>query len=58
MKKFANWYFETQLLGYSYSQNLRDVFQVAPTELKDALYFDGMDLRDSAQICRGSRRLL
>lgn len=48
-EKFANWYFETQLLGYSYSQNLRDVFQVAPTELKDALYFDGMDLRDSAK---------
>lgn len=25
--KYANWYFETKLLGYSYSQNIRDVFQ-------------------------------
>lgn len=25
--KFANWYFETKLLGYSYSHSLRDVFK-------------------------------
>lgn len=25
--KYANWYFETKLLGYSYSQNIRDVFK-------------------------------
>ena len=24
--KFANWYFETQLLGYSYSHNIREIF--------------------------------
>ncbi|NVM35104.1 MAG: hypothetical protein HWN81_05880 [Candidatus Lokiarchaeota archaeon] len=24
--KFANWFFETQLLGYSYSYNIRDIF--------------------------------
>jgi DNA polymerase-3 subunit alpha len=24
--KFANWYFETQLLGYSYSYNIREIF--------------------------------
>ena len=33
-EKFANWYFETQLLGYSYSQNLREVFQAAPNRVK------------------------
>jgi DNA polymerase III alpha subunit len=27
--KYANWYFETQLLGYSYSQNIRDVFKAS-----------------------------
>ena len=26
-EKFANWYFENQLLGYSYSHTLRDVFK-------------------------------
>ena len=26
-EKFANWYFENQLLGYSYSYTLRDVFK-------------------------------
>ena len=25
--KFANWHFETQLLGYSYSQNIREIFR-------------------------------
>ena len=25
--KYANWYFETKLLGYSYSENIRNVFQ-------------------------------
>jgi DNA-directed DNA polymerase III PolC len=26
-EKFANWYFETKLLGYSYTTNLKDVFR-------------------------------
>ena len=26
-EKFANWYFENQLLGYSYTHTLRDVFK-------------------------------
>jgi len=25
--KFANWHFETKLLGYSYSQNIREIFK-------------------------------
>ena len=25
--KFANWHFETKILGYSYSQNIRDIFK-------------------------------
>lgn len=25
--KFANWHFESKLLGYSYSQNIRDIFK-------------------------------
>jgi len=27
--KYANWFFESKLLGYSYSQNIRDVFKEA-----------------------------
>lgn len=48
-EKFANWYFETQLLGYSYSENLREVFRTSPNELKDAVYFDEMEKKESAK---------
>ena len=46
-EKFANWYFEKELLGYSYSQNLRDVFNVRAGELSDSLSFDSLELRES-----------
>ena len=46
-EKFANWYFENQLLGYSYSQNLRDVFRVGAGELSDSLTFESLELRES-----------
>ena len=38
--KFANWYFETKLLGYSYSQNIRDIF----TEDSASRYVDCLTL--------------
>ena len=46
-ENFANWYFENQLLGYSYSQNLRDVFRVSAGELSDSLTFESLELRES-----------
>ena len=46
-EKFANWYFETQLLGYSYSENLRNVFATNPGELCDTLYFDALEPRET-----------
>ena len=46
-EKFANWYFENQLLGYSYSERLKEVFNVRSGELQDALYFDSLELRQS-----------
>ena len=46
-EKFANWYFETQLLGYSYSETLRDVFAVRPGELCTTLHFDELEPRET-----------
>ena len=46
-ERFANWSFETQLLGYSYSENLRNVFAVKSGELADSLYFDALEGRQT-----------
>tara|TARA_Y100000592_G_scaffold84559_1_gene135615 strand:+ start:740 stop:3304 length:2565 start_codon:yes stop_codon:yes gene_type:complete len=35
-EKFANWYFETQLLGYSYSISLKETFSLDFGDLMDA----------------------
>jgi|TARA_R110002153_G_scaffold5754_5_gene26622 DNA polymerase-3 subunit alpha len=42
-EKFANWFFEKKLLGYSYSCRLKDVFDSQHNELKDSLYYESMD---------------
>ena len=42
--KFANWYFETKLLGYSYSQNIRDIFhEESGARYVDCLMFNSID---------------
>ena len=40
-EKFANWYFETQLLGYSYTTRLKDVFNL------DSLLLDSHEVENS-----------
>lgn len=45
-EKFANWYFETKLLGYSYSGDLKSVFSDAETT------FNSLDFYDESS-CRG-----
>lgn len=39
--KFANWYFENKLLGYSYSENIRDIFS------KNGGLLSAVDIEDS-----------
>lgn len=41
-EKFANWFFEKKLLGYSYSCRLKEVFENTRSELKDSLYYEQM----------------
>ena len=41
---FANWFFEKNLLGYSYSKNLKDVFHDSFGSLRDSVYFNSMEL--------------
>ena len=38
-QKFANWYFERSLLGFSYSTRLKDVFSSSHSELRDSRFF-------------------
>lgn len=38
-QKFANWYFERSLLGFSYSTRLKNVFSSSHSELKDSKFF-------------------
>ena len=47
--KFADWYFENQLLGYSYSQNLRDIFKSNSSK-----FISHKDYRDLPQNQSGS----
>lgn len=44
-EKFANWYFETKLLGYSYSSELKSVFENSNLILNSIDYFN-MQERD------------
>jgi len=38
-QKFANWYFERSLLGFSYSTRLKDVFSSSHSDLRDSKFF-------------------
>lgn len=42
-EKFANWYFEKKLLGYSYSCRLKEVFEDQYDSIKDSLYYYSME---------------
>jgi DNA polymerase-3 subunit alpha len=46
---FANWYFETQLLGYSHSTRLKNVFPEQTAELNDSVFYNSMHENDSAR---------
>lgn len=49
--KFANWYFETKLLGYSYSQNIRDIFSAESSErYVDCLTFNSLDINETVRM--------
>ena len=43
--KFANWHFETQLLGYSYSYNIRDIFSMGDS----ASFNTSEEIRNSSE---------
>ena len=42
-EKFANWYFETKLLGYSPTTVLKDVFSTSGQKFGDSLDFKGLE---------------
>lgn len=42
-EKFANWYFESELLGYSCSVRLKDVFEDEDGTFNDSLYYNTCD---------------
>ena len=46
--KFANWYFETKLLGYSYSYNIREIF----TKGDEASFKTSEEVRNSSERSR------
>jgi len=48
-KKFCHWFFERKLLGYSYTQTLRDVFQDPKEKFSPLLEL--ISLEDGAEIC-------
>lgn len=47
-EKFANWFFEKSLLGYSYSHKLKDVFSATYAQLKDSSFFNSSQPRTRA----------
>lgn len=48
-QKFANWYFERSLLGFSYSTRLKDVFSSSHSELRDSKFFKECEPGTSAK---------
>ena len=48
-EKFANWYFEKKLLGYSYSCNLKDVFENEFQTLTNSVYYNSMENNEKAK---------
>ena len=41
-EKFANWFFEKKLLGYSYSSRLKDSFPDLKNQIQDSAYYESM----------------
>jgi len=49
--KFANWYFESKLLGYSYSYKIKDIFSEESSErYTDCLTFNSLDINESVRM--------
>ena len=48
-QKFANWYFEKQLLGFSYSAELSQVFDHAKDKPHNSIYFKSLEPRESSK---------
>jgi len=46
-ESFANWYFESKLLGYSYTCRLNKIFSCAGNTFRDTLYFNSLE-KDSS----------
>lgn len=49
--KFANWYFETKLLGYSYSQIIKDIFHENSAErYVNCMTFNSLDINENVRM--------
>jgi DNA polymerase-3 subunit alpha len=49
--KFANWYFETKLLGYSYSQIVKNIFSEEYSEkYVNCMTFNSLDINENVRI--------
>ena len=48
-QKFANWYFEKQLLGFSYSSELCKVFHNEDHPPQNSIYFNSLEPRSTAK---------
>jgi len=49
--KFANWYFETKLLGYSYSQIVKNIFSEQDSErYVNCMTFNSLDINENVRI--------
>jgi DNA polymerase III alpha subunit len=49
--KFANWYFETKLLGYSYSQIVKNIFSEEDSEkYVNCMTFNSLDINENVRI--------
>jgi len=49
--KFANWYFETKLLGYSYSQIVKNIFSEQDSErYVNCMTFNSLDINENVRM--------
>jgi DNA polymerase-3 subunit alpha len=49
--KFANWYFETKLLGYSYSQIIKNIFSEQSSErYVNCMTFNSLDMNENVRM--------
>ncbi|NDG52715.1 MAG: DNA polymerase III subunit alpha [Flavobacteriia bacterium] len=42
-ESFANWYFESKLLGYSYTSRLNEIFSIGTHKFRDTIYFNSLE---------------